>query len=244
MIEVRGLRKAFGARVAVDDVSFEAPDGAVTALLGPNGSGKSTTLRCALGLVRPDAGSATIDGRALARWPEPLRRVGALLEPRAFHPARSAYRHLRGLAIAAGIGAGRVDEVLDLVGLAEVADRRAGTFSLGMAQRLGLATALLGDPSTLVLDEPTNGLDAGGVAWVHALCRSLAHEGRAVVLASHHLGELDALADRVVVLGRGRVILEASVPELEAQHGSVADAYAAIAGQWVEFGADPGRARA
>jgi ABC-2 type transport system ATP-binding protein len=225
MIEARGLSKRYGATVAVDGLSFDARPGVVTGFLGPNGSGKSTTMRLILGLDAPDAGQARIGGRRYRdlRWP--LREVGALLEARAFHPGRSARAHLRALAASNGIPRSRVEEVLDFVGLAEVAGRRAGRFSLGMGQRLGIAAALLGDPGVLLLDEPTGGLDPEGIRWIRDLLRSLAAQGRAVFVSSHLIGELARTADRVVVIGRGRLLADTSMTELSGRWASLEEAF-------------------
>ncbi|MCK4177365.1 ABC transporter ATP-binding protein [Aciditerrimonas ferrireducens] len=211
MIQVRGVTKRYGRVTAVEDLSFDVPDGRVTGFLGPNGSGKSTTMRIIVGLDRPDAGSALVDGRPYRDLPWPLREVGALLDARGFHPGRSARRHLQALARAGGLPASRVEEVLDLVGLGAVADRRAGTFSLGMGQRLGIAAALLGDPPTLLFDEPVNGLDPEGIRWVRTLLRRLAAEGRCVLVSSHLLAEMALTADHLVVVGRGRLVAETSM---------------------------------
>jgi ABC-2 type transport system ATP-binding protein len=205
-IRVEGLRKRFGRTVAVDGLSFAVRPGAVTGFVGPNGSGKSTTMRLALGLDRADAGRALFDGVPYARLPTPLRSVGALLEAKAVHPRRSARNHLRMVAVTNRLPVARVDEVLALVGLAEVAGRRAGGFSLGMGQRLGLAVALLGDPPVLILDEPANGLDPEGIIWIRRFVRFLADEGRTVLVSSHVLSELGQVVDDVVVIGRGRLL--------------------------------------
>ena len=228
MIEVRGLSKRYGATAAVDGLSFAVRPGVVTGFLGPNGAGKSTTMRMVLGLDAPDAGQAWIGGRRYRdlRWP--LREVGALLEARAFHPGRSAQAHLRALATSNGIPRSRVEEVLGLVGLAEVAGRRAGRFSLGMGQRLGIAAALLGDPGVLLLDEPVNGLDPEGIRWVRNLLRSLATQGRTVFVSSHLIGEIARTADRVVVIGRGRLLADTSVAELSARSPSLEEAFFAL----------------
>src|SRR5262250_1645976 len=214
MISVRRLRKRYGATVAVDNVSFDVLPGAVTGFLGPNGSGKSTTMRLIMGLDAPSAGSALIDGAPYRALRCPLRSVGAVLEARAFHPGRSASAHLLGLAAASGVPRRRVPEVLAQVGLADAASRRAGTFSLGMAQRLGIAAALLGDPGVLLLDEPVNGLDPSGVAWIRALLKSLAAEGRTVLVSSHLMSEMENTADRLIIIGRGRLIAQAGMSEL------------------------------
>jgi ABC-2 type transport system ATP-binding protein len=223
MIEARGLSKRYGATVAVDNLTFDVRSSMVTGFLGPNGSGKSTTMRLILGLDAPDAGLVRIGGRRYRdlRWP--LRQVGALLEARSFHPGRSARAHLRALAASNDIPRSRVEEVLGQVGLADAAGRRAGTFSLGMAQRLGIAAALLGDPEVLLLDEPVNGLDPEGIRWVRDLLRSLAAEGRTVFVSSHLIGELSRTADHVVVIGRGRLLADASVAELSARSASLED---------------------
>ena len=218
MIVTRGLTKRYGNTVAVDDLSFTVPSGVVTGFLGPNGSGKSTTMRMVLGLDRPDDGSALVNGCHYAELPWPLREVGALLDAKAFHPGRSARNHLRWLAQANDIPAARVDTVLDIVGLTAVADRRAGKFSLGMGQRLGIASALLGDPGVLLFDEPVNGLDPEGIRWVRHLLRDLAAEGRTVLVSSHLINEMALTADRLVVIGRGTLIAETSVDEFVARH--------------------------
>jgi ABC-2 type transport system ATP-binding protein len=217
MIEVRELTKTFGPHKAVDGLSFSAPPGSVTAFLGPNGAGKSTTLRCLLGLMAPTAGTTTIDGRPYRALRAPRERVGALVETSGFHPARSARNHLRVIARAATIPGGRVEPVLELVGLSDAADRRVGGFSLGMRQRLGLATLLLGDPGVIVLDEPTNGLDPEGVAWIRQLMRCWAAQGRAVLVSSHLLGEIAQTADRIVIINRGRLIAEGDIDTLTSQ---------------------------
>ena len=221
MIEARGLTKRYGSKIAVDALSFDVRPGSVTGFLGPNGSGKSTTMRLILGLDTPDAGQVRIGGRRYRdlRWP--LREVGALLETRAFHPGRSARAHLRALAASNAIPRSRVEEVLGLVGLAEAAGRRAGGLSLGMAQRLGIAAALLGDPQALLLDEPVNGLDPEGIRWVRGLLRSLAAEGRTVFVSSHLIGEIARTADHVLVIGRGRLLADTSVAELAARSASL-----------------------
>ena len=213
-VEVRGLSKSFGAVRAVDDLSFTVEPGSITGFLGPNGAGKTTTLRMALGLERPDAGTATFDGVAYADLPSPVRTVGAVLET-AFHPARSGRNHLRVYCRAAGLPVSRADEVLAQVGLADAGRRRAGGYSLGMRQRLALATALLGDPAVLVLDEPANGLDPEGIQWLRGFLRHLAHtEGRTVLVSSHLLAEMEQTADRVVIVGAGRLVREGSIAEL------------------------------
>jgi ABC-2 type transport system ATP-binding protein len=235
MIEVRGLSKRYGATVAVDGLSFDVRPGMVTGFLGPNGSGKSTTMRLLLGLDKPDAGQVRINGRRYRELPWPLREVGALLEARAFHPGRSARAHLAALAASNGIPRSRVEEVLGLVGLAQVAGRRAGGFSLGMGQRLGIAAALLGDPGVLLLDEPVNGLDPEGIRWVRGLLRSLAADGRTVFVSSHLIDELARTADRVVVIGRGRLLADTSVAELAATSASLEEAFFELTSASAEF---------
>jgi ABC-2 type transport system ATP-binding protein len=214
MIEASGLTKRYGTALAVDGLSFTVPPGQVTGFLGPNGAGKSTTMRLILGLDAPDAGTVTVNGRSYASYRRPLFEVGALLEARSFHGGRSAHNHLLCLAASNGIGRGRVAEVLDLVGLDGAARRRAGGFSLGMGQRLGIAAALLGDPGVLVLDEPVNGLDPEGVAWIRELLKSLAAEGRTILISSHLMSEMQNTADRLVIIGHGKLIAQATIREL------------------------------
>ena len=218
-IEVKALTKRFGATLAVDDLSFSVEEGRIVGFLGPNGAGKTTTLRALLGLIQPTSGTATIDGRAYAELRNPTTIVGAVLDGGMFHPGRSGRNHLRSIALAAGVGDGRVDELLELVGLKDAANRRAGGYSLGMRQRLGLAAALLGDPRVLVLDEPANGLDPQGIRWLRDFLRSLAAEGRAVLVSSHVLSEVAQTVDEVVVIHRGRSIEQAPIGELLAQRG-------------------------
>jgi ABC-2 type transport system ATP-binding protein len=241
MIEVRGLTKRYGATVAVDGLSFDVHPGAVTGFLGPNGAGKSTTMRMLLGLDLPDAGQALIGGRRYRELPWPLREVGALLEARAFHPGRSARAHLAALAAANAIPRSRVEEVLGMVGLDAVAGRRAGSLSLGMAQRLGIAAALVGDPAVLLLDEPVNGLDPEGIRWMRTLLRSLAAEGRAVLVSSHLIGEMGRTAERLVVIARGRLLAETSVAELAARSASLEEAFLELTADSVEYRARPAR---
>lgn len=207
MIEVCGLTKRFGDTVAVGDLTFDVKPGVVTGFVGPNGAGKSTTMRMVLGLDRPSCGRALICGREYRTFEQPLRHVGAVLESDAFHPARSARGHLRIAVRSNGLAVSRIDDVLEQVGLAAVAKRQVKTFSLGMRQRLGIAAALLGDPSVLVFDEPVNGLDADGVRWVRDLVRRLAAEGRTVLVSSHLLSEMQQTADQLVVIGRGKLIV-------------------------------------
>jgi ABC-2 type transport system ATP-binding protein len=213
MIAVHALTKRYGSTLAVDHLSFEVSPGAVTGFLGPNGSGKSTTMRMIMGLDTPSSGTASVNGQAYAQLRWPLREVGALLDAKAFHPGRSAYDHLWGLALTNGIPRTRIDEVLDMVGLAEVAQQRAGKYSLGMGQRLGIAAALLGDPGVLLFDEPINGLDPEGIRWARYLLRDLAAEGRTVLVSSHLISEMSLTAERLVVIGRGTLIAEMSVSE-------------------------------
>ncbi len=214
MIEAVALTKRYGDKTVVDDASFTVQAGMVTGFLGPNGAGKSTTMRMIVGLDRPSSGGVTVNGKPYHEFRSPLAEVGILLDARAYHPGRSALDHLRALAATHRIPRRRVDEVIDLAGLSSVATKRAGGFSLGMGQRLGIAAALLGDPRTLILDEPVNGLDPEGVIWVRELARSLAAEGRTVFLSSHLMSEMAQTADHVIVLGRGRVIADAPIAEL------------------------------
>src|SRR5438270_4519650 len=217
VLVAESLKKRYGAVAAVDDLSFEVRPGVVTGFLGPNGSGKSTTMRLFLGLDRPTAGRATVNGRSYVDLPAPLREVGALLEARAVHTGRTARNHLSAVAAANAIPRRRVDEMLGLVGLEAVADKRVGGFSLGMGQRLGIAAALLGDPGVLLLDEPVNGLDPDGIRWVRTLVRGLAGEGRTVLLSSHLISEMALTADQLVVIGRGHLVAELSMAELAAR---------------------------
>ena len=214
MIEAVGLTKRYGETTAVDAVSFSVRPGMVTGFLGPNGAGKSTTMRMIVGLDRPTAGAVTVNGRDYRTNRAPLHEVGALLEARAVHTSRSAQNHLKVLAATHGISSRRVDTVLDLVGLSDVGRKRAGAFSLGMGQRLGIASALLGDPGVLILDEPINGLDPEGIRWVRQLLRGLAAEGRTVFVSSHLMSEMALTADHVVVVGRGRVIADVPMQQL------------------------------
>ncbi|TQN44177.1 ABC-2 type transport system ATP-binding protein [Blastococcus colisei] len=220
MIVARNLTKTYGDKPAVDGITFTVEPGRVTGFLGPNGAGKSTTMRMILGLDRPTAGSVTVNGHRYSDCAAPLREVGALLEARALHPGRSARDHLRWLAASNGVPRARVDEVLGLVGLDGVADKRVGTFSLGMGQRLGIAVALLGDPPVVVLDEPVNGLDPEGIRWVRNLARELAGQGRTVFISSHLMSEMALTADHLVVVGRGRILADCSMAEFIAEHAS------------------------
>ncbi|HXD28211.1 MAG TPA: ABC transporter ATP-binding protein [Arthrobacter sp.] len=214
MIQATSLAKNYGAKRAVDDISFTVQPGKVTGFLGPNGAGKSTTMRMIMGLDRPSSGSVTVNGRPYAGHRAPIREVGALLEAKAVHKSRSARNHLRVLAATHGIGNRRVDEVIDLTGLASVARKRVGGFSLGMGQRLGIAAALLGDPHTLILDEPVNGLDPEGVLWVRNMAKDLAAEGRTVFLSSHLMSEMSLTADHLIVIGRGRLLADAPMADV------------------------------
>jgi ABC-2 type transport system ATP-binding protein len=217
MIEATNLTKRYGSKTAVDGVSFTVQPGKVTGFLGPNGAGKSTTMRMIVGLDRPTHGTVTVNGRHYAEHGSPLTEVGALLEAKAVHTGRSAANHLRAVAATHGIGQQRVDEVIEMTGLQTVAHKRVGGFSLGMGQRLGIAVALLGDPHTLILDEPVNGLDPEGVLWVRNLVRFLASEGRTVFLSSHLMSEMALTADNVIVIGRGRIIADAPMADILAR---------------------------
>jgi ABC-2 type transport system ATP-binding protein len=217
LIEVRNLTKRFGAKLAVDDLTFTVEPGRVTGFLGPNGAGKSTTMRIILGLDRPQRGTATIDGRPYRELPDPLRTVGALLEAKSVHTGRSARNHLLFLAQTQGLPARRAEEMLDLVGLTGVATKRAGSFSLGMSQRLGIAAALLGDPQVLLLDEPVNGLDPEGVLWIRNLMKHLAGQGRTILVSSHLMNEMAVTADHLIVIGKGKLIAAASTADVIAR---------------------------
>jgi ABC-2 type transport system ATP-binding protein len=223
MIEARELTKRYAHKLAVDKLSFAVQAGRVTGFLGPNGAGKSTTMRLILGLDRPDGGTATINGKPYHDLPNPLRTVGALLEARSVHTGRTAFNHLLFLAQSQGLPRKRVQEVISIVGLTEVANRRTGGFSLGMSQRLGIAAALLGDPQVLLLDEPVNGLDPEGILWIRNLMKRLASEGRIVFVSSHLMNEMSVTADHLIVIGRGKLIADCSTQEFIAQsaHKSV-----------------------
>jgi len=222
VIEARGLTKDYGEKRAVDRLTFSVRPGVVTGFLGPNGSGKSTTMRLILGLDAPTDGDVTVNGKHYRDHKAPLHEVGALLEARSVHTGRSAYNHLLALARTHGIPRSRVDELIDLVGLRDVAKQRAGKFSLGMGQRLGIAAALLGDPSTVMLDEPVNGLDPEGIHWMRSLLKGLAAEGRTVFVSSHLMSEMSLTADHLIVIGRGRKIADTSTSEfLSAASGNV-----------------------
>jgi ABC-2 type transport system ATP-binding protein len=231
MIEAHGLTKRYGRTLAVDRLSFDVRPGMVTGFLGPNGAGKSTTMRMILDLDAPDAGRVRIGGRRYRDLSWPLREVGALLEARAFHPGRAANAHLAALAASNGIPRSRVDEVLGMVGLSDVAGRRAGTYSLGMTQRLGIAAALLGDPGVLLLDEPVNGLDPEGIRWIRTLLRSLAAQGRVVFVSSHLISEMALMAEHLVVVGRGRLLADTTVAELGSRSTSLEDAFLTLTSQ-------------
>jgi ABC-2 type transport system ATP-binding protein len=248
VIQARGLTKRYGQITAVDHLTFDVRPGVVTGFLGPNGSGKSTTMRLILGLDAPDHGTVTINGCGYHDLPFPLREVGALLEAKAFHPGRSARAHLRALAASNAISASRVDQALQLVGLSSAgqhgagqhsagqhgagqhgaADRKAGQFSLGMAQRLGIAAALLGDPPVLIFDEPVNGLDPEGIRWIRNLMKSLAAEGRTVFVSSHLIAEIALTAERLIIVGAGRLLADTTVAELSASDASLEDAFLAL----------------
>ena len=220
MIHATNLTKTFDGTTAVDGVDFTVEPGHVTGFLGPNGAGKSTTMRMILGLDAPTGGAVTVNGRSYRASAAPLREIGALLDAHAVHPGRSARDHLRWLAASNGIAATRVGEVLEAVGLESVARRRAGTFSLGMGQRLGIAAALLGDPAVVVLDEPVNGLDPEGIRWVRQLARRLADEGRTVFVSSHLMSEMALMADHLIVIGRGRILADCSMDAFMTAHAS------------------------
>ncbi|GIF47268.1 ABC-2 type transport system ATP-binding protein [Asanoa ferruginea] len=249
MIEARGLTKRYGDKTAVDGLTFTVRPGVVTGFLGPNGAGKSTTMRMIIGLDAPTSGAVTVNGRRYARHSAPLHEVGALLEARSIHPGRSAFNHLMALAYTHGISRARVTEVIDLTGLQSVAGRRAGAFSLGMGQRLGIAAALLGDPQTVMLDEPVNGLDPEGVLWIRNLLTALAAEGRTVFVSSHLMSEMALVADHLIVVGRGRVLADTTVRELVTHAGGDTVVVAAadpaqlrqvLAGPGVEVSGHPG----
>jgi len=243
-IVVNGLRKRFGPTLALDGMSFAVEPGQVTGFVGPNGAGKSTTMRVILGLDAPDAGTALVGGQSYRSLPYPLRVVGSLLDAGALQPGRTARNHLLWLAHSQGLTGERVDAVLEQAGLTAVARRRAGGFSLGMRQRLGIAAAMLGDPPALMLDEPFNGMDPEGIVWIRGFLRGLAAEGRAVLLSTHLMSELQGTADHVVVVGRGRVLADQTMPELLARHGSLEQAYLELTHDAVEFRAEsPGASR-
>jgi ABC-2 type transport system ATP-binding protein len=236
VIELHHLTKRYRDTLAVDDLSFTVEPGHVTGFLGPNGAGKSTTMRLILGLDSPTSGQALVNGRRYTSLSRPMHEVGALLDAGAVHGGRSAYNHLLCLARTNDISATRVAGVLEQVGLSGVARKRVGGFSLGMKQRLGIAATLLGDPGVLMFDEPVNGLDPDGVRWIRDLMRSLAAEGRTVLLSSHLMSEMALTAERIVIIGRGKLITEATVAELTARFSSLEDAYIALTAQSVEYG--------
>ena len=225
MITARGLTKRYGRTVAVRDLTFAVRPGVVTGFLGPNGAGKSTTMRMLIGLDRPDAGQTSVNGKPFRELRRPLREVGAMLEAGSFHPGRSARAHLGALAVSNAIPLRRVEEVLALVGLEATARRRAGKLSLGMAQRLGIAGTLLGDPAVLMFDEPVNGLDPEGIRWIRNLLKSLAAEGRTVLISSHLISEVAQTADELIVIGQGRLLAHTTVAELSATASSLEDAF-------------------
>jgi ABC-2 type transport system ATP-binding protein len=235
MIEVRELTKRYGSTLAVDRLSFTVRPGAVTGFLGPNGSGKSTTMRVILGLDAPSRGDALVGGRRYRDLPCPLREVGAVLEARAFHPGRTARAHLSALAAGNALAPSRVDDVLDQVGLTEAAGRRVGGFSLGMTQRLGIAAALLGDPGVLILDEPQGGLDPEGIRWLRDLLRELAGQGRVVFVSSHLINEMSVTADRLIVIGHGRLLAETTVADLSRGSGTLEDAFLELTAAATDF---------
>ena len=235
MIEAHGLTKRYGQITAVDHLTFDVRPGVVTGFLGPNGSGKSTTMRLILGLDAPDHGTVKVAGRGYHDLPFPLREVGALLEAKAFHPGRSARAHLHALAASNAIPASRVDQTLRLVGLTAAASRKAGQLSLGMAQRLDIAAALLGDPPVLIFDEPVNGLDPEGIRWIRNLMKSLAAEGRTVFVSSHLIAEMALTAERLIIVGAGRLLADTTVTELSASNASLEDAFLALTSGSAEF---------
>ncbi len=236
VIELNRLTKRYGDTLAVDNLSFTVEPGYVTGFLGPNGAGKSTTMRLILGLDAPTSGEALVNGRRYTSLSKPMHEVGALLDASAVHGGRSAYNHLLCLARTNDIGPTRVAEVLEQVGLSGVARKQVGGFSLGMKQRLGIAAALLGDPSVLMFDEPVNGLDPDGVRWIRDSMRSLAQQGRTILLSSHLMSEMALTAQRIVIIGRGKLITQASVAELTERYPSLEDAYLALTASSVEYG--------
>ncbi|TQS42149.1 ABC transporter ATP-binding protein [Cryptosporangium phraense] len=234
-IEVHGIRKRFGSTVALDGLTFTVQPGRVTGFVGPNGAGKSTTMRVILGLDAADEGTALVDGAPYRSIPRPMTKLGSLLDAAALQPSRTARNHLLWLAHSQALGGKDVDRVLELTGLTAVRNRRAGGFSLGMRQRLGIAAALLADPPTLMLDEPFNGMDPDGIIWMRGFLTSLAAEGRAVLVSSHLMGELQDTAHHLVVIGRGRVLADAPLPDLLAVHGTLEQAYVDLTRGAVEF---------
>jgi ABC-2 type transport system ATP-binding protein len=240
-IEVSGLRKRFGQTQALDGLSFMVAPGSVTGFVGPNGAGKSTTMRVILGLDSVQEGTALIGGRPYARLTHPMRHVGSLLDASALQPSRSGRNHLLWIAHSQRLPGNRVDEVIELVGLGKAARRKAGGYSLGMRQRLGIAAAMLGDPPVLIMDEPFNGMDPDGIIWMRGLLRGLAAKGRAVLVSSHLLSELPDVADHVVVIGRGRVLADATIAELTADGSSLEDAYLRLTTGALEYRSGPDR---
>jgi ABC-2 type transport system ATP-binding protein len=235
VIRARGLTKRYRGTLAVDRLSFEVRPGTVTGFLGPNGAGKSTTMRMITGLDRPDTGTALIGGKQYAELRWPLREVGAMVESKSFQPGRTARAHLAALAASNRIPPRRVDDVLAVTGLTPVANKRAGKFSLGMAQRLGIAAALLGDPGVLILDEPVNGLDPEGIRWIRDLMKGLAAQGRTVLVSSHLISEVALTADELIVIGQGRLLAQTTVAELSAGHASLEDAFFALTSGTAEY---------
>jgi len=242
-IQVDGLRKRFGQTQALDGLSFAVAPSTVTGFVGPNGAGKSTTMRVILGLDSVDEGTALIGGRAYAALPHPMRHVGSLLDASALQPSRSGRNHLLWIAHSQRLPVSRVDEVIDLVGLGNAARRKAGGYSLGMRQRLGIAAAMVGDPPILMMDEPFNGMDPEGIIWMRGFLRGLAAEGRAVLISSHLLSELPDVADHVVVIGRGRVLADGTIPELTAGAASLEDAYLRLTTGEAEYRSGTARER-
>ena len=235
MIEIHELTKRYGSVTAVSGLTFTVRPGEVTGFLGPNGAGKSTTMRMIVGLDAPTSGTVLVNGKPPRAHAAPLRELGAMLDPRAVHPSRSAYHHLLALARTSGIRRGRVDELIEAVGLAGAASRGAGKFSLGMSQRLGIAAALLGDPHTVILDEPVNGLDVEGIRWIRGLLADLAARGKTVLVSSHLMSEVAQTAHRLIVIGQGRLLADTTVAELSAGHASLEDAYVHLTDDAVEY---------
>ena len=235
MIEIHELTKRYGSVTAVSGLTFTVRPGEVTGFLGPNGAGKSTTMRMIVGLDAPTSGTVLVNGKPPRAHAAPLRELGAMLDPRAVHPSRSAYHHLLALARTSGIRRGRVDELIEAVGLAGAASRGAGKFSLGMSQRLGIAAALLGDPHTVILDEPVNGLDVEGIRWIRGLLADLAARGKTVLVSSHLMGEVAQTAHRLIVIGQGQLLADTTVAELSAGHASLEDAYVHLTDDAVEY---------
>jgi len=240
MIEIHELTKRYGSVTAVAGLTFAVRPGEVTGFLGPNGAGKSTTMRVILGLDQPTSGTVLVNGKPPRAHAAPLRELGGMLDPRAVHPSRSAYHHLQALAQTSGIRRSRVDELIEAVGLSGAARRAAGKFSLGMSQRLGIAAALLGDPHTVILDEPVNGLDVEGIRWIRGLLAGLAAEGKTVLVSSHLMSEVAQTAHRLIVIGQGRLLADTTVAELSAGHESLEDAYVSLTDDAVEYRAAVG----